>query len=180
MVHLVKCKQLCKGWCWMVLHAMIPSKTLNNKYVPEAEGPRKNKNSPHYKLKYELHIFEQRGSASHWPIIKRRTHISLLLLNMEGKKILIRTSFFRLSPIWLVQIYKESCLITPLCMPVLNTGTKQILKSWLNQMVNHREYLCHPTELCRVGFITGHNAAIHCLLYGKHWQQNNSLYNHTD
>jgi hypothetical protein len=69
----------------MVLHEMNPSKTPNNKYVPEADGPRKNKKSPHYKLKYELHIFEQNGSASHWPIIMR-THKSLLLLNMEGEK----------------------------------------------------------------------------------------------
>jgi hypothetical protein len=112
----------------MVPHEMNASKTLNNKYVPEADGPRKNKNSPHYKLKYKLHVFEQRGSASHWPMIKR-THKSPLLLNMERKKkILIRTSFFRLSPTWLAQIYKESSLITQLCIPVLNTETKQILK----------------------------------------------------
>jgi len=39
---------------------------------------------------------------------------------------------------------------------------------------------CHLTEHCSVGFITGHNAAIHCPLYGKHWQQHNSLYYHTD
>jgi hypothetical protein len=70
----------------MVPHEMNPSKTLNNKYVPEADGPRKNKNSPHYKLKYELHISEQRGSASYWHIIKRRTHKSLLLINKEGEK----------------------------------------------------------------------------------------------
>jgi len=119
---------------------MNPSKTLNNKYVPEADGPRKNKNSPHYKSKYELHMFEQRGSASHCPIIKRRTHKSFCYSTWKGKKILIRTSFFRLSPIWLVQIHKESCLITQLCIPVLNKGTKQILKLWLNQMVKHREY----------------------------------------
>jgi len=36
------------------------------------------------------------------------------------------------------------------------------------------------TEHCRVGFITGHNAAIHCPLYGKQWQQNNPLYYYTD
>jgi hypothetical protein len=70
----------------MVLHEMNPSKTLNNKYIPEAVGPRKNKNSPYYKLKYELHIFEQNGSASHWPIIIRRTHKSFLLLNNEKEK----------------------------------------------------------------------------------------------
>jgi len=61
----------------MVPHGMNPSKTLNNKYVPEADGPRKNKNSPHYKLKYEMYIFKQRGSVSHWPIIKKRTQKSL-------------------------------------------------------------------------------------------------------
>jgi len=41
---------------------------------------------PHYKLKYEMHIFEQRGSVSHWPIIKKRTQKSLLLLNTKGEK----------------------------------------------------------------------------------------------
>lgn len=112
----------------MVPHEINPSKTLNNKYVPETDGPRKYKNSPHYKLKYKLHIFEQRESASHWPIIKMRTHKSLLLLNKEGVKNPDQTSFFRLSPIWLAQIYKESSLITQLCIPVLNTGSKQILK----------------------------------------------------
>jgi hypothetical protein len=29
----------------MVPHEMNPSETFNNKYVPEANGPRKNKNS---------------------------------------------------------------------------------------------------------------------------------------
>ena len=98
----------------MVPHEMNPSKTLNNKYVPEDDGPRKNKNSPHYKLKYELHIFEQRICIILAHYQKKVSQIPFATQH-GGKKILIRTRFFRLSRIWLAQIYKESCLMTQLC-----------------------------------------------------------------
>jgi hypothetical protein len=113
----------------MVLHEMNHSKTLNNKYVPEADSLTNTKNSPHYKLKFEMHIFEQRICII--LALDQKGDPQIPVATQHGrkkKKSRSELAFVRLSPIRLGQIKKKSCLITQLCIPVLNTGTKQILK----------------------------------------------------